>query len=594
MIGVEIGCTQVGRQRILLIGCCLQNFAAGHTEVMERNVAEHIIEFLAASGVPRVHALPGEENLDIVEALRTSAITVVVHRHEQNAAFTAAAEGRLSGRPGVCLATLGPGATNLFTGLAHAHLGGFPMLAFTGQKPALDNSEGSFQVIDVVAAAEPLVKAAVRLDDPMDVGGVMEAAWRTATTGRPGPVLIELPEDVAGQSVEVEIAPGIFPPVATSVPTEDLLAGAVAAINNARRPVMLVSEHGNRRAVSDAVVAFAEATGIGVLSTQLGSGAIDARHSNAIGTLGIHRPDHAHLGLYDVDLVVAVGYDPVEHPPLAWNPEDQIPVMHVAAWPARPERGYRPFTDLVGDPAATLECLAERIVSRPDGDVMVRKTVVSELLDEEEPATRETAPSEAEALTPLDVVGGVRSALDDRDVVVLDNGAYKVWFARHWRATEPQTLLMDNALATMGAGLGTGMAAALYDADRRTVVVTGDGGFLMNVQDLATVGPLGIDLTIIVVRDDAFGFIAWHQDEQDFERSSVALDNPDLLALSQAFGASVARVNTKAALAAELERSKTQSGLHVIECPINYSINEMLDGSADAAIERYQQRRDQG
>lgn len=549
---------------------------------MERTVAEHLIGFLEASGVLRVHALPGEENLDVVEALRTSSIEVVVHRHEQNAAFTAAAEGRLSGRPGVCLATLGPGALNLFTGLAHAHLGGFPMLAITGQKPALDNSEGSFQVVDVVAAATPLAKSAVRLDDPLNVGAVMEAAWRTATTGRPGPVLIELPEDVAAKSVEAEIAPGLFPPMASSVPTDDLIAEAVGSIDSAHHPVLLVSEHANRSDVSEALVAFAEATGIGVLATQLGAGAIDARHSNAIGTLGIHRPDHAHLGLHEADMVIAVGYDPVEHPPLAWNADDQIPVIHVAAWAARAERGYRPFLDLVGDPAATLECLAERIMARPNDDVRVRKAIVHDLLEDEK-----GPPTGSEIPTPLDVVTALRTTLEDRDVLVLDNGAYKVWFARHWRATEPQTLLMDNALATMGAGLGTGMAAALHCKGRRTVVVAGDGGFLMNVQDLVTIKQLDIDLTVLVVRDDTYGFIAWHQDEQDLERSSVALDNPDLIALSQAFGATAVRVDTGSALADELERSKAQRGLHVIECPIDYRINEMLDGSAEKAIDRY-------
>lgn len=559
-----------------------QMSVTGKVVPMQRTVAEHIIGFLEASGVPRIHALPGEENLDIVEALRTSSIDVVVHRHEQNAAFTAAAEGRLSGRPGVCLATLGPGATNLFTGLAHAHLGGFPLLAITGQKPALDNREGSFQVIDVVGAATPLVKSAVRLGDPLDVGPVMEAAWRTATTGRPGPVLIELPEDVAGRQVEADIAPGMFPVVANSVPTEELLAEAVASIESAEHPVLVVSEHANRRDISDALVAFAEVTGIGVLTTQLGAGAIDARHDNAIGTLGIHRPDHAHLGLYEVDVVIAVGYDPVEHPPLAWNPDDRIPVIHIAAWPAQAERGYRPFVDLIGDPAATLECLAEGITPRPNRDVMVRSAIVHDLLEEEK--VRST---DSEIPSPLDIIAALQVTLDERDVVVLDNGAYKVWFARHWRTTEPQTLLMDNALATMGAGLGTGMAAALHDADRRTIVVAGDGGFLMNLQDLVTVKQLDIDLTVLVVRDDTYGFIAWHQDEQDFDRSSVSLDNPDLIALSQAFGVTAVRVDTGPALADELERSKAQSGLHVIECPVDYRINDWLNGSAEEAVDRY-------
>ena len=532
------------------------------------NVAEMLVASLRDFGITTVFALPGEENLHVVEALRESDMDVIVTRHEQQAAFMAATVGRLTSTPGVCLATLGPGATNLFTGLAHAKLGGYPMIAITGQKPALDNEEGSFQMLDVVASARPLVKAAVSVRDPLSAPSQIASALRTSVTGRPGPVLIELPEDVAAAAS----APSRHTAVPdAAAPSARAIAAAVDLIDRATQPVFMVSEHANRPDISSALTKCATATGIGVVATQLGKGAIDESHPLAVGSLGIHRPDYIHHPVFAADLIIAVGYDPVEHPPLSWNPDDDTTIIHVAAWPAAIERGYSPVLDLVGDIATSLDRLAGAVAARNSEAAQRQAVQVRTLLDDEPAGTGDAVPS------PLDVVRCVRKALDADAVVALDNGAYKVWFARHYPASGPQTLLLDNALATMGAGLAIGMTAALLHPERRVVTVCGDGGFLMNVQDLETAVRLGIDLTIVVLRDDTYGFIAWHQDEQDLPRFAVEVGNPDLAALASAFGATSCTATTNDELRQALADAGRSSGVQIIDCLLDYGINDLLD-----------------
>lgn len=531
------------------------------------NGAEAFVARLEAHGVDTIFGLPGEENLAFVEALSSSSIELVVTRHEQHAAFMAAAHGRLTGRPGVCLATLGPGALNLFTGLAHAELGGMPVLAITGQKPRRDNDEGSFQIVDIVSAARPVTRWAVSVTDPRNITATVDEALAQATSGRPGAVLVELPEDVAAEEVDVVAAPRSS--TSRDLADRSALAAAAETIDRARRVVVLAGSGSSNIASSTAIREFAEATGVGVLATQMGKGSIAESHPLSYRSLGIHRPDYSHLAIDAVDLVIAIGYQPVEHPPLAWNPDEDKSIIHIAPWAAAIERGYQPEHQLVGDIPATLQGLAERFVGRDPSEVADVRRVIEKLLSDEE-AGAEFPPS------PLGIVRTVRAALGDRDIVALDNGAYKIWFARHYPALAPDTLLLDNALATMGAGLATAMAAARL-TDERVVAVCGDGGFLMNVQDLETACRLQLDLTVLVVRDDAYGFIGWHQEEQGRDRAGVELGNPDLEMLGRAFGASTHRVTVENGLSSALNLALSEPGVSLIDCPVDYSLNDLLE-----------------
>lgn len=528
--------------------------------------AESLAAILVANGVTSVFGLPGEENLDMVAAFNDAGVEIVVTRHEQHAAFMAATYGRLTGRPGVCMATLGPGATNLLTGLAHAQLGGWPVLAITGQKPLRNNDEGSFQVIDVVAMARPITKSAVQVTDAAAVASAVNAALVTAAAPRAGAALVELPEDVMTGRVDTTPASVAYMDPRTASATA--LDEATARIEEADRPVLLVSSGAQHHSTS--LTAFAERTGIGVVPLQLGKGAIASDHPLALHPLGIHRLDYAHLPVLDADLVVVVGYDPAEHPPLAWNPEDRTALVHLAAHPPSPEPGYRPATVVVGDVSVSLDELADRLEARSMPRQAKMREVATQLLDSEHDVAHE-------GISPLDIVSSVRETVDRSGVVALDNGAYKIWFARHYPTYEPNTLLLDNALATMGAGLAAGMTAALLDGNRTVVVVTGDGGFMMNLQDLETAIRLGLDLTVLVVRDDAYGFIAWHQEEQGLEREDVDVTNPDIVALAQAFGASGMRVGGRDRLRPVLEQAIAAPGVTVVDCPIDYSINDILE-----------------
>lgn len=542
------------------------------------NVAEQLVARLEQHGVTTVFALPGEENLAVVEALDDSSITLVVVRHEQHAAFMAATHGRLTGRPGVCLATLGPGATNLFTGLAHAELGGMPLIAITGQKPIRDNAEGSFQVIDIPAAARPLTRWSTTVKDRRTIVSVIDEAFGRALGGRPGAVLVELPEDVAEEEAEHVAFPDPAPVPVVGPPRS--IDDVVRLVDAAERPVVLAGAGANDEATSAALVAFAEATGIGILVTQMGKGAMPESHALSMRSLGIHRPDYSHLAIGPADVVIAIGYQPVEHPPLAWNPEQDKAIVHIAPWAASVERGYVPAEQIAASPAAILDVLADRLTSRDPSTAAASAQAISRSLEAEDEGT-DFPPS------PLRIARSVRGAVGPDGIVALDNGAYKIWFARHDRCESPNTLLLDNALATMGAGLATASEASRLAPESDVIAVCGDGGFLMNVQDLETACRLGLDLTVLVLRDEAYGFIGWHQEEQGRERTGVELGNPDLVALAAAFGASGHRVADTSDLDPILRTAIAEPGVSVIDCPLDYSINERLEGDLLAGAEAF-------
>ena len=553
--------------------------------------ADAVVSALVAADVRTIFALPGEENLPMVSAIKRSPIELLVCRHEQHAAFLAVASARLTGRVGVCLATLGPGALNLFTGLAQAQLLGVPVLAITGQKSARNNDEGSFQVLDVVGAARSIIGRANALGDPRNAFAETVAAIRAAEGPNPGAVLLELAEDVAAAPADDRGPVQRRSRLSSGSPTgsgwrtvsqsaQTALQAAAAVIERSSTPLIVVGVSGVAAAAagddaSNPITRFAEGTGIPVITTQMGAGSIPADHPLALGTLGMHRPDYSHLALSQADLVITVGYQPVEHPPPAWLDAD-LPVVHLHHIPAAVEFGYLPSNEVIGSIAAGLAGLAEHLTARHDWGSDEQAAIAQCLAEERaQHLTNGVGDGADGPLGPLDVVVAVQEASEPGTVVSLDNGLYKIWFARHFRSQHPHHLMLDNATASMGAGLANATEAARLGHD--SIAVLGDGGFMMNLADLETAVRLGNDLTVVVVRDDAYGFIAWHQDEQSRAEHGVEFANPDFVTLAESFGAGGHRVDADHGLDSLLDLCRRRGGVQVIDCPLAYRYNEVLE-----------------
>jgi len=539
---------------------------------VKSTAAQDVAETLLAHHIDTVYCLPGEETIALLQAMKDLGMDLVVCRHEQHAAFMAAAHGRFTGRPSVLVTTLGPGMTNAITGLAQAKLCGFPVIAVCGQKPARNNNEGSFQVLDLPAAARPVTKWAHSVSDPNTAAADTARAISIATSPRPGPVLIEIPEDIAGQPTHRTRAPTRLdqrPPIAAPEQIERVHS----LIANASAPVVLAGAATQLGDIPEALVAFAEATGIGVTATQMGKGAVPEDHSLSLRSLSLNSGDVATEPLLNADLILAVGFQPVEHPPASINPAETTAIVHIGASPPEIERHYQPLETLLGDVGTNLRALIATEQPRADQRSAMagkqRRAVELTLRSEERPASYPP--------TAQTICASLRRLLGAKDILALDNGAYKVWFARHYPALSANTLVLDNALATMGAGLGTAMVAARLHPERNVVAVCGDGGFMMNLQDLETAKRLGLhNLTVVILNDDTFGFIAWHQDEQDQPRTAVKVDNPDFVALAEAFGVAGRRVQPNNDLDTVLSTAIGSRELNLVECPLDQGRNDEL------------------
>jgi acetolactate synthase-1/2/3 large subunit len=529
-----------------------------------------LVKCLENEGVEFVFGVPGEENLDVVESLRTSSIRLVVTRHEQHASFMAATYGRLTGKAGVCLSTLGPGATNLLTGIAYAQLGGMPLVALTGQKAALANWQGTFQLVDVVGAFRPISKWSTSVVSSRTIPRCVRHAFKTAEGERPGAVHLELPEDIASEDVS-GATPSRRERVRRPVPDDKAIARAVALIQSARNPIMLLSAGANRKRIGKQLAAFLQSTGIYAVSTQMGKGVLSDDDPRSLFSLGIHKRDYVHAAIDTADLMITAGYNIVEYPPSVWNVRKDKKVLHLDFVPAEPDEFYDPDVEVVGDISYALWAIRERI-GKPrfdNGHLPALREEIDRLL-------RAEICDGCFPPKPQQVVRDVREAMGPKDIVCLDNGIYKLWFARMYKCYGDNTLLLDNALATMGAGLASAMAAKMVFPERKVLAVVGDGGFMMNSQDLETAIRLGLDIVVLVLRDDAYGFIRWKQKTMGFNDFGMTLGNPDFVKYAEAYGATGLRVSQEHPLPTQLRRAFDTKGPVLIESPIDYSENEKL------------------
>jgi acetolactate synthase-1/2/3 large subunit len=540
------------------------------------NAADLLVKALEHEGVKYVFGVPGEENLDVLEALRRSSIQLVVTRHEQAAGFMAATHGRLTGATGVCLATLGPGATNLVTAAAYAQLGAMPMLMITGQKPITKSKQGQFQIIDVVELMGPVTKSAHQIVHGHSVASRVREAFRLAQEERPGAVHLELPEDIAQHEVTDDF---LYPrePIRRPAAEHKAVARAVKLIEQAKRPLLLVGAGANRTMTSNMLKRFVDKTGIAFFSTMMGKGVLDERHELFLGTAALSEKDQLHAAIDEADLIINVGHDVVEKPPFFMKPGG-TEVLHINYNAASVDRVYFPGAQVVGDVANALWQICEQIEKQPHWESACFLKTKHALLE----STLSKADAASFPIKPQRLVRDVRSAVPDDAIIALDNGMYKIWFARNYPAYAPNTVLLDNALATMGAGLPSAMMAALLYPERKVVAICGDGGFMMCSQELETATRLGLHLTVIVVRDDGFGMIKWKQAAMGLPSFGLDFKNPDFVLLAQAFGAHGARVERTEDLVPALKRCLDGKGVHVLDVPIDYEENMQLTRELEA------------
>lgn len=524
-----------------------------------------LIAALENEGVERIYGIPGEENLDVIDSLRTSTIELVVVRHEQVAAFMAATYGRLTGKPGVCLSTLGPGALNLTTGAAYAHLGAMPMIMITGQKGVLSERQGSFQFVDTVRTMSPLTKSARQIVSPSMIPTAVRQAFRTAVEERPGPVHLELPEDIAHQHTSSP------PPI---VPVHDLdTQGArthaiqIAAhhLIEAKRPLVMLGAAASRPRLSGLLHEFFERTSLPYFTTQMGKGSVGGSTDLYMGTAALTERDYVHEAIERADVIICVGHDTAEKPPFIMYEGGPL-VIHFGYLPAHIEAVYFPQVEVIGDIGQSLSRLADIVHGRIRHNhalLPLRDGILMRILEH----------SQEKRWTPQRIVADVRHVVPQDGIVTLDNGMYKIWFARNYRTSLANTLLLDNALATMGAGLASAMSAALLYPNRYVLSVSGDGGFMMNCQDLETAVRLKLNLVSLVLVDNGFGMIKWKQEADNFKNFGLDFGNPDFVKLAESFGAKGQYVYNVEEFIPALQKAFREGGVQLVAVPIDYSDN---------------------
>jgi len=530
-----------------------------------RRASDVFVECLEAEGVRYVFGIPGEETLDLNESLASSSVSFIPVRHEQGGAFMADMHGRLTGRAGVCLGTLGPGALNLVHPVADAFLDRAPLVALTGQSDLERMHKESHQYVDVVDVMRPITKWNATVTSPEIVPEVVRKAFKVAESEKPGATHLELPEDVMGLDVDASPLPRRRP-VQPEPNARDLLRAA-DVIRNAINPVALAGNGVVRAGAAPALREFSRATGIAVAETFMGKGVLDYEDPRALGTVGLQSRDYALAGFEEADVVIAIGYDLVEHAPKHWNPGRDKTIVVIDAVPAEVDGHFTPEVELVGDIYHVLTRLAEecRDVPHAGGSHRLRDLLLGRL-----EAARTDA---AFPMQPPRALWEIRRALGREDVLISDVGLHKLWIARMFPAHEPNTVLIANGLAGMGFAVPCGIAAKLVHPGRKVVTVNGDGGFLMNVQELETAMRLRTAVVNVVWENHQYGSIVWKQDKKFGRHFGVDFTNPDFVKLADAFGMPARRCEAPDDFAQHLSWALGLDLPSLNVLPIDYSID---------------------
>jgi acetolactate synthase-1/2/3 large subunit len=530
-----------------------------------RKASDVFVECLEAEGVKHVFGIPGEETLDLNESLASSSIDFVPVRHEQGGAYMADVYGRLTGRAGVCLGTLGPGAMNLTTAVADAFLDRAPLVALTGQSDLERMHKESHQYIDVVGVMRPITKWNARLSDPNIIPEVVRKAFKVAESEKPGATHIELPEDV--MEAELDASPLARRKPVQPEPAARELLKAADLIRGALNPVALAGNGVIRAGASPALREFVRATGIPVAETFMGKGVMDAADGKFLGSVGLQSGDYKMAGFEDADVVIAIGFDLVEHAPKHWNPGRDKTIVCIDSLPAEIDEYFIPEVELVGDIYHVLSRLGEecRHVPHSGGSERLRDVVMGRF---------EAAKDDDHfPMQPPRALYEIRQALSREDILISDVGLHKLWIGRMFPAYEPNTVLIANGLAGMGFAVPAGIAAKLVHPDRAVVTVNGDGGFLMNMQELETAKRLRTPVVNIVWENQQFGSIVWKQDKKFGRHFGVDFTNPDFVALAESFGLPAWRIGAVDEFGERLRHALTLDVPSLIVLPIDYSID---------------------
>lgn len=529
--------------------------------------AELFVKCLENEGVEYIFGIPGEENLDVMDALLDSPIKFVTTRHEQGAAFMADVYGRLTGRAGVCMATLGPGATNLITGVADGNMDHAPMVAIAGQAPTNRLHKESHQVLDLEGIFRPMTKYSAKLLTPNIIPEVVRKAFKQAQMEKSGACFIEFPENIAKMPIDDRPLPARQPPLPD--PSADRVRKAADIISQAKSPIILAGNGVIRARAWQQLADFAERLNIPVTNTFMAKGVIPFNHPMALGSAGLQAKDYVHCGFSAADVIICIGYDLVEYHPYLWHPTGDRRIIHIDTTHAEVDANYNVEVGVVGDIKTALIRIAE-LASPHQGNQLrpLRHALINEM--------QQMSTDMGYPVKPQKLIWDLRTAMNLDDIAICDVGAHKMWMARMFRCEQPNTCIISNGFASMGIAVPGAVAAKLAHPDRKVVAVTGDAGFLMNCQEIETAMRLGLAFVILIWNDNGYGLIEWKQLNQFGRTSNVHFTNPDFVKFADSFGAKGYRIERTEDLLPTLKEALAQNTVCIIDCPVDYSENIKL------------------
>ncbi len=542
-----------------------------------QTTAEFFVKCLENEGVEYIFGVPGEENLAVMDALLDSSIEFITVRHEQGAAFMADVYGRLTGRAGVCLATLGPGATNLITGVADANMDHAPVVAIAGQAATHRLHKESHQVLDLEEMFRPITKYSARLLAPEVTPEIVRKAFKVAQTEKTGACFIEFPENIADMPVPEGIEPLWSKNPVMSAPTQDRIDVAAEAISKAKHPIILAGHGVIRAGSSEQLAEFAAQLNIPVTNTFMAKGVVPFKHPTALGSAGLQSKDYVGVGFDKADVIICVGYDLVEYHPYLWHPTKDRFIIHIDTQPAEVDAHYGVRVGVVGDIKQSLQRIAGKTTPHEGQTLRPLRTA---LIDD----MKEHAESSDFPVPPQKIIWDLRTAMGLDDIAICDVGAHKMWMARMFRCEKPNTCIISNGFASMGIAVPGAIAAKMAYPDRKVVAVTGDGGFMMNSQEIETAMRLGLAIVILVWTDSAYGLIEWKQMNQYGRSSHIKFTNPDFVKYAESFGAKGYRIENTAALLPTLKQALADNTVSIIDCPVDYAENLRLTAKLGETI----------
>jgi acetolactate synthase I/II/III large subunit len=532
-------------------------------------VSELFVKCLETEGVQYMFGVPGEENIAVMDALLGSSIEFITTRHETGAAFMAGMMGKLTGKPGVCLATLGPGATNMLTGVATGNMDRTPLVAIAGQAGLNRLHKESHQAYDLVSMYRPVTKWSATIRVQETVPEIVRKAFKVASGEKPGATFIELPEDIA--DLETDGQPLASSSLGNAVASIESIQSVAEQINKAKRPLLISGNGVIRLKAEEKLVSFAEKVQTPVAETFMGKGAISWEHPLSLMTMGLTDKDYVNQALEMADLIITVGYDMTEVPPTRWDPKGKIPIIHIDTEPAEVDAAYPVTQSLLGDIKENLKKLTDVVEPRKDAPpdlLQIRDHILQEFNSFQDDTHFPVKPQK--------IVYDLRSVMGEEDIAITDVGAHKMWMARMYHCYKPNTCLISNGLASMGVAVPGAIGAKLAMPERKVVAVVGDGGFLMTGMELETAVRLKLPLVILIWKDKGYGLIEWKQQKKYSRASHIRFGDPDFVALAEAFGAKGVRVEKTKDLQTILKNALAEQGPVVIECPVEYGENMKL------------------